>query len=290
MSQTRRTVLGRGLSALIPDAGTSPLGSPSAGLQMLPLSQISAAEHQPRTHFDHARLAELSVSIRENGVLQPIIVRQVGSAQYTIIAGERRYRASKLAGLEEVPAVVRDTTDQESYDLALVENVQREDLNPLEEAEAYRYLVEERDLSQSDVAKLIGKDRATVSNAMRLLKLSDKVRDLVQTGALTAGHGRALLTAPVEHREPLGRRAAANGWSVRETERRARQVRDAENNPNPAQNTSPGHRAVEAQIRSAVGAPIRLVNREGKGRIEIRFNSPAELERLIDVLSSLEDN
>jgi len=256
---------------------------------MLPLDQIKAAEHQPRTHFDHARLAELSASIRENGILQPIIVRQVGSAQYTIIAGERRFRASKLAGLEEVPAVIRDTTDLESYDLALVENVQREDLNPLEEAEAYRYLVEERDLSQSDVAKLIGKDRATVSNAMRLLKLSDKIRDLVQTGALTAGHARALLTAPVQHREPLGHRAAVNGWSVRETERRARQVRDAANLPDPPEKTTPGHRAVEAQLRSAVGAPIRLVNREGKGRIEIRFNSSSELERLIDVLTNLED-
>lgn len=288
MSQTRRTVLGRGLSALIPEAGPGRIGTPSAALQMLPLAQIRAAEHQPRTHFDHTRLVELSASIRENGVLQPIIVRQISAELYTIIAGERRYRASKLAGLDEVPAVVRDTTDQESYDLALVENVQREDLNPLEEAEAYRYLVEERDLSQSDVAKLIGKDRATVSNAMRLLKLSAKVRELVQTGALTAGHARALLTAPAEHREPLGRRAAANGWSVRETERRARQIRDAEDNPSPPVAPSPGHRAVEAQIRSSIGAPVRLVNREGKGKIEIRFNSSAELERLIDVLSGVD--
>jgi len=287
MSQTRRTVLGRGLSALIPDAGQDALGG--ASLRQIPLVQITAAEHQPRTHFDHARLAELSVSIRENGVLQPIIVRQIGHAQYTIIAGERRYRAAKLAGLEAVPVVVRDSTDQEAYDLALVENVQREDLNPLEEAEAFRHLVEERNLTQLDIAKLIGKDRATVSNALRLLKLSPKIQELVQAGSLSAGHGRAVLTAPVEHREPLARRAAVNGWSVRETERRARHIRETDLDADvQSREASPGHRAVEAQIRSAVGAPVRLVNRDGKGRIELRFNTPAELERLIELLSSFE--
>jgi ParB family chromosome partitioning protein len=286
MSQTRRSVLGRGLSALIPDAG---LSAGDASLRQIPLIQISAAEHQPRTHFDHARLVELSVSIGENGILQPIIVRQIGHAQYTIIAGERRYRAAKLAGLEVVPVVVRDSTDQEAYDLALVENLQREDLNPLEEAEAFRHLVEERSLTQTDIGKLIGKDRATVSNALRLLKLSPKIQELVQIGSLTAGHGRAVLTAPIGHREPLAHRAAVNGWSVRETERRARQIRETDLDTDVrGGEPSPGHRAVEAQIRSALGAPVRLVNRAGKGRIELRFNTPAELERLIELLSSLE--
>lgn len=292
MSQSRRPALGRGLSALIPGATGRP-EEERGGVRTLPLDRIRPAHTQPRTEFDEDRIAALAASIEVDGLLQPIVVRQEGPEVYTIIAGERRYRASKRAGLESVPVVIRDVTDAQAYELALIENVQREDLGPLEEAEAYRYLAEQHQMTQEQIAQRVGRDRATISNALRLLKLPDEVRALVQAGALSAGHGRALLTAPVEHQVELAQFAVAEGWSVRETERRARAAKEGP--PAPAarrrveeQMPSASVRAVETQLRAALGAPIKLVNRKGKGRIEIRFHSLDELERLIDLIANLE--
>lgn len=299
MSQSRRPVLGRGLSALIPGAAPSAPG-PRTGIRTLPLAQIQAARQQPRTAFDADRISALAASIEADGLLQPIVVREVGADRYEIVAGERRYRASKQVGLESVPVVIREASDAEAYELALVENVQREDLGPLEEAEAYRYLAEEHGMTQERIAQRVGRDRATVSNALRLLKLPEAVRELVASGALTAGHARAVLTAPDEAQVALAQQAVAEGWSVRETERRAREAKegppaapeaaapDAAAKAKPALPRSAATEAVEAQLRAALGAPIKLVNKKGKGRIEIRFHSLEELERLIDLMSGLE--
>lgn len=285
---TRRTALGRGLSALIPGAGDTP-GAPS-GPRVLPLSRIQPASTQPRVMFDDARLVELSESIRANGLIQPIVVRRLDEHRFEIIAGERRYRASTLAELTEVPVVIRDVTDAEAYELALVENIQREDLDPIEEARAYRHLADLQGLTQDAVARRVGKDRTTVANSMRLLKLPTEIQDAVAGGQLSAGHGRALLTCDPADRLALGRKAMESGWSVRETERQARAKRDAE--PSPSESTeeapTPAIDAVEAQLRSALGAPVRLAQRGGKGRIEIRFHSFDELERLIDLITTLE--
>lgn len=301
MSQSRRPVLGRGLSALIPGAAPSASGA-RTGIRTLPLAQIHAARQQPRTAFDADRISALAASIEADGLLQPIVVREVGPDRYEIVAGERRYRASKQVGLESVPVVIREASDAEAYELALVENVQREDLGPLEEAEAYRYLAEEHGMTQERIAQRVGRDRATVSNALRLLKLPEAVRELVASGALTAGHARAVLTAPDEAQVALAQQAVAEGWSVRETERRAREAKEGPPaaapevaaaaatgaKAKPALPRSAATEAVEAQLRAALGAPIKLVNKKGKGRIEIRFHSLEELERLIDLMSGLE--
>lgn len=289
MSQSRRSALGRGLSALIPDAPRQE-EAPRTGLMQIPIDRISRARHQPRTVFDETALAELTASIASNGLLQPIVVRETGPERYVIVAGERRFRASKRAGLDRVPVVVRDVTDAEAFELALIENVQRADLSPLEEAEAYRHL-SEQGWTQEEIARRVGKDRATVSNALRLLRLPEAVRALVAAGALTAGHARALLTAPADAQVELAQAAVAGGWSVRETERRARAAREAAQavaEKQQAAAPTAGQQAVEAQLRAALGAPVRLVNRRGKGRIEIRFHSLGELERLLDLISGLE--
>lgn len=291
MSQSRRPALGRGLSALIP--GASPRGEDlRQGVHTLPLDQIEPARNQPRTAFDAERIAALAASIEADGLLQPIVVRQESTDRYTIIAGERRYRASREAGLQSVPVVIRDVTDAEAYELALIENVQREDLGPLEEAEAFRYLADAHQMTQEQIARRVGRDRATISNALRLLKLPPAVRALVEAGALSAGHGRAILTAPTDAQEALAQLAVAEGWSVRETERRARALKEEAQSPPVARPTpempSASVRAVESQLRAALGAPIKLVNRKGKGRIEIRFHSLDELERLIDLIATLE--
>lgn len=290
MSQSRRPALGRGLSALIPGAG-SRSDDGRHGVHMVPLEQIEPARNQPRTDFDADRITTLAASIEVDGLLQPIVVRQEAAERYTIIAGERRYRASRQAGLESVPVVIRDVTDAEAYELALIENVQREDLGPLEEAEAFRYLADAHQMTQEQIARRVGRDRATISNALRLLKLPPSVRALVEAGALSAGHGRAILTAPAEAQEALAQLAVAEQWSVRETERRARALKEEQSAPaaRPApQMPSASVRAVESQLRAALGAPIKLVNRKGKGRIEIRFHSLDELERLIDLIATLE--
>ncbi len=293
---TRRPVLGRGLSALIPGEEAAPA--------VLPIHQVRPATLQPRTAFDDARIAELAASIAINGILQPILVRRRSgeAGSYEIIAGERRYRAATRAGLTEVPVVVREVTDELAFELALVENVQREDLNPLEEALAYRHLLESSGLTQEDVARRVGKDRVTVTNALRLLKLPPAILEQVAAGELSAGHARALLTCPdAEAQAELARQAVESGWSVRETERQARALREPppvaaeaeiatppsppadEERPAPSAATL----AVEAQLRAVLGAPVRLLHRDGQGRIEIRFHSLDELERLLELFSQI---
>lgn len=287
MSQTRRNVLGRGLSALIPDANET---APSdRQIQELPIDQIMAANTQPRTQFDEERITALAESLKTDGFIQPIVVRRVGQATFTIIAGERRYRASKKAGLSHVPVVVRDVTEAEAYELALVENVQREDLNPIEEAEAYQYLSKSLELSHEAIAKKVGRDRVTITNALRLLKLSQDLQSEVAYGTLTAGHGRALLMAPTAERESLAEQAIKGDWSVRRTEKEAKALKNQLTQPPATKNpNSPAHRAVEDQLRAALGAPVKLVQKKGVGRIEVRFHSMDELERLLDLIASLE--
>lgn len=303
----RRPVLGRGLASLIPDAGPSPgqERAPQSTFE-LGLDEIRPAQEQPRTVFDDTAIEELAASIRENGVIQPVVVRQTGPNQYVLIAGERRWRAAGRAGLRRIPAVVRDVTPDIAYQLALIENVQRQDLRPLEEAEAYRHLLELAHLTQEELARRVGKDRATVANALRLLRLPGDLRARVESGVLTPGHIRAILTVPDEGlQRQLAARVEMDGLSVREAERQARTLRH-ENDPSadappPAPNRpnaepdrpAPTHRkpaleALEQQLRTALGAPVSLVHRAGAGRIEVKFHSLDELQRLVDLISNLE--
>jgi ParB family chromosome partitioning protein len=319
----RRAVLGRGLSALIPGgaADAPPQAGAQSGPQTLPIEQLRPSDKQPRTEFDDQAIADLAASIQENGLIQPIVVRQVGPDTYAIIAGERRWRASNRAGLREVPVVIRDVTESHAYQLALIENVQRQDLRPLEEAEAYQHLMEAARLTQEEVAKRVGKDRATVSNALRLLRVGVGLRARLAAGQLTAGHVRALLVLDDEaDQDAIAAQAEAQGWSVRETERQARQRRESrargelpetdiaqgQNDeglrPQPPRSPAkPEHTpttenegfrrasdTLETQLRAALGAPVNIVQRAGSGRIEVRFHSLGELERLVDLLTRLE--
>ncbi len=291
MTSPRRPALGRGLSALIPDAAT-PEGGQSIreGVEYLPLSAILPAEKQPRLNFNDSRIQALANSIREDGILQPLVVRKVGESTYEIIAGERRYRAATRAELQTVPVVIRDVAPDRAFLLALVENLQREDLDPLEEAEAYRTLIEDHHQTHDQIGKRVGRDRTTVSNTLRLLKLSNNIRSLVANGEISPGHGRALLAAPEEQRANLAQRIVAEGWSVRKTERMAKAASEDAHTDEALNRRRPGGQTsvVEAQLRAALGAPVRLHQKNGKGKIEVRFHSLDELERLIELVSQLE--
>ncbi len=276
----KKRVLGRGLNALISEA--QPAAAKADGKFLLcPIMDISPNRTQPRKWFDEGALKELSDSIREKGVLEPLLIRK-GRDGFELIAGERRWRAAKMAGLTEVPAVITNATDQESLELAIIENIQREDLNAMEEAEAYRSLME-CGLSQEDVAKRVGKERATVANYLRLLKLQPEAREELIKGTITMGHARALLSADNHALQTeLLRKIISKGLSVRDTERLVNE-KGAGFIKTVVKKTS-SQSEVENELREVFGTKVTLKERKGKGRIEINYFSAEERERLIDML------
>jgi ParB family chromosome partitioning protein len=276
----KRKALGRGLSALIPDpeAGEeAPSGSTSA-----PTAALDPNPFQPRSAMDPERLAELSASIRASGIIQPILVRRRGE-RYQIIAGERRWRAAKALGLESVPVTLRQVRDEELLELALVENVQREELTALEEAQAFQRLQSELGLTQEEIARRVGRDRATIANTLRLLRLPKELRELVARGALDAGHARAILALDsAEDQTALGREAARKGLSVREVERRVALMRAPRSRE--AARKEPNTAAAEERLRRALGTRVVIARRGKAGAIRVLFKSEAELQRLFDLL------
>lgn len=280
-----RKALGRGLRALIPG---SEAAAREAEVRELPVSSLRPNERQPRRRFDEVALRELSESIREHGVLEPLVVRPVDGG-YEIVIGERRWRASQLAGIERVPVVIRSLDDREATEVALVENLQREDLNPIEEAEAYQRLIEEFGMTQEEVARRVGRDRSTVANRLRLLSLEPEVKALIESGSLSAGHAKALLGAPYGTRATLARRIIDEGLSVRQVEelvrgvqgriaRKERRRREAAKDPH--------WEAIEEEFRQVLGTKVNVVQRGGRGRIEIEFYDNEDLERILSVLRS----
>ncbi len=276
---TKRKALGRGLSALIPEPDAPSL--PPAAATEVPISALDPNPFQPRSALDPARLAELAASIRENGIVQPLLVRRRGE-RYQIIAGERRFRAAQATGLTTVPVTVRDVDDEHLLELALVENIQREELNPIEEAQAFHRLQDEFGLTQEEIARRVGRDRTTIANTLRLLRLPRELRELVAGGRLDAGHARALLALDrSEDQVALGREAARKGLSVREVERRVAQRRaPREARPRKDANT----RAAEERLRSALGARVEIARRGRGGQIRVLFTGEAELNRLFELL------
>ena len=278
----KRPALGRGLSALIPDAAVTP--QPSLRPQEIDADLLTPNPFQPRTVMDEERIDELAQSIRANGIIQPIVVRKAGTG-YEIVAGERRWRAAQRAGLLKVPVVVRDTPDNQLLAAALIENIQREDLNPIEEAHAYRRLIDELQLTQDQIADAVGKDRSTIANTLRLLKLPREMRDSVSAGSLAMGHARALLGLPDEAAQlRIGRDVVAKQLSVRETEILVKQAVD----PAPARVEPPKDvhtRAAEEKLRFALGTRVRIVRKRRGGRIEVDFGSEEELQRLYEYLT-----
>jgi ParB family chromosome partitioning protein len=283
-TSTRKPALGRGLGALLADAR-----APStAGATRLPLADIHPDRANPRRSFDEAALEELAASLKNQGVLQPILVRR-DSRGYRIIAGERRWRAAQKAGLSDIPAIVREATDAEAYELALVENIQRADLNPLEEAEAFRRLVEERRLTQEQVADRVGKDRSTVANALRLLGLPNEVKQLLAEGDLDMGHARAILGASkASEQVALARAVVTEKLTVRQTEARVKALRPGAAGParkkGPAA-ASPEARKLVEDLQRRLGTKVRLTERgAGKGTVEIDYFSYEDLDRLVQLM------
>ena len=265
--------LGRGLGALLS-------ASPAEGetLREIPIEEIGPNPNQPRKSFNINGLQDLSASMRQSGVLQPVVVRRVGSG-YQLIVGERRLRAAKLAGLERVPAVIREATDAESLELALVENLLREDLNPMEEAEAYQRLLAEFGWTQEELAGRVGKDRSSIANCLRLLKLPAVIQDDLRAGRLTMGHARALLSlTSAADQLKLREEILAHSWSVRTTEEGVQRSHV----PRRAARRSAELTALEDQLRERLATRVRLVGSERRGRIEIVYASREELERLVE--------
>lgn len=281
-----KPALGRGLSALLPGGEDVPRGT---FVQEIELSRLTAGRFQPRDAFPEEALAELAASIREHGVVQPVIVIPRGD-KFEIVAGERRFRAAAAAGLDRVPAVVRDrVSDRELLEIALVENLQREDLNPLEAAGAYARLREEFRLTQEEIAVRVGKDRATVANALRLLKLPAAVRDRIRDGSLSAGHARAIASLPApDDQEALAEEAVRRGLSVRQTESRAASMARG-----PAlhreRRRDPFTRDAEEKLSRRLHAKVRILRRRRGGRIEISFGSEEELIGLFDRLAGKDE-
>ena len=281
----RRPALGKGLSALIPDV-PEPL---RPGTLEVDVDRLSPNDHQPRLQMDDAKLDELAASIKANGVIQPILVRRAGD-RYQIIAGERRWRAAQRAGLRTVPVMIREVSagDKQVLELALIENLQREGLNPVDEALAYQRLASEFSLTQDQIAAAVGKDRSSVANFMRLLKLPEEVRGDLASGALSTGHARALLalTDPAAQRHGA-REVIARGLSVRETEALVKRMAAGPStaSPNPAPEPKDVHtRAAEDRMRFALGAKVRISRRGKGGRIEIDFGSEDELNRIFECI------
>jgi ParB family transcriptional regulator, chromosome partitioning protein len=284
-----RKALGKGLEALFPGGGSEPR-PPVIGEtpeRTVRLDQIVPNPEQPRRHFDSEALASLTASIRRYGLLQPLVVRRAGDG-YELIAGERRLRAASEAGLESVPVVVRESPPGERLELALIENVQRQDLTPLEEAEAYRHLIDQYALTQEDIAARVGKSRPAITNALRLLGLPDAVKAQLESGELSAGHARAVLGVHgVTEQAAFAREIATQGLSKNEAERLATARR-----PRPAKRTAPAAgadihlRGLADELTRALGTRVRIQKKSRGGSIEIEFYSDAELDRLADRLRS----
>ena len=281
--------LGRGLGALLGDAA---LQSQEGGSLSLPISQVEPGLKQPRKRFEEEALQDLADSIRTHGIIQPLTVRRLSSGYYQIIAGERRWRAAKLAGLTEVPAVIIEADDRKVMELGLIENLQREDLNPIEEANGYKVLVEEYGLTQEEVAQRVGKSRPAVANALRLLALPDPVCQLLEEGNLSAGHARAILSIPNGGLQmQLAKKVVADGLSVRQTEALAKRLSAGEKaTPSPAPagpDLSIYYKEAEKSLATRFGRKVHIVSGRKKGKIELEYYDPEDLNTLLELLEQL---
>lgn len=288
----RRSGLGRGLDSLIPGSADPPAAAPAAGpgLAELDVGSIDANPHQPRSHFDEDTLAALTASVRELGVLQPILVRPVGD-RYELIAGERRWRAARRAGLAQIPAVVRTIDDSTSLEQAVVENLHRQDLNPLEEAGAYQQLIEDFGLTQDEVARRVGRSRSAVANILRLFQLPPSVQRMVRDGQLTAGHARAILGSPDRSfQEALARRCVERSLTVRDVEDAVRVRHQPDEEPAPAP-TEPGRTRpaglleLEGLLSDRLDTKVSVTMGAKRGKVTIDFASVEDLERIYRLLT-----
>jgi ParB family chromosome partitioning protein len=292
VAAAKKKGLGRGLEALLGlDSGPGNDGESSTELRQIAIAAIQPGRYQPRTGMDPRRLQELADSIRAQGLIQPITVRPAGRGRFEIIAGERRWRAAELAGLSEVPCVVREVDDHATLAIALIENIQREDLSPLEEAGALKRLIEEFKLTHQQAAEAVGRSRVAVTNLLRLLELPDSIKRLMESHQLEMGHARALLTLPAKAAEALAGEAARAGWSVRELEQRVRRLGESAAKPGAkaraarrgAGASDPNVRQLEQQLAEKLGAKVSIQHgQSGRGKLVIEYFSLDELDGILE--------
>lgn len=277
-----RKALGRGLGALLSSDSTIDLGAEPSEVE---LDSIVPGPMQPRTHFDEASLESLAESIRSHGIVQPLLVRRRDDG-YELIAGERRWRAAKLAGISRVPIVVKEVPDESLLEIALIENIQRENLNPIEEAQAYRKLIETVGLTQEALASRVGRDRSYITNYLRLLKLPDDVQQLVKEGRLSTGHARALLAlSHPDLQRRIARQIIDGGLSVRATEQLVQKASEEKPARKPPAPVDPNIKAAETKLRRALGTQVKILQAaDGKGKLEISFFNTQDLDRIYNLL------
>ncbi len=295
----KRKGLGKGLNALMSaggailgEAATTPTEavaaaiSPQPGLDgklcELPVEFVQRGKYQPRRDMHPEALEELAESIKAQGVMQPIVVRPIGVDKYEIIAGERRWRATQLAGLDKIPVVIREVPDEAAIAMALIENIQREDLNPIEEAVALKRLQDEFELTHQEVAAAVGKSRTTVTNLLRLIALGDEVKKLLEHGDLEMGHARALLTLPVADQREVARQVVSKGLSVRQTEALVRRLQQQQAQPAPATKVDPDIKKLEDGLSEKIGVPVSIQHSaKGKGKLVLKYNNLDELDGIL---------
>ncbi len=285
MASKKPSGLGRGLGALL---GDDVLKTETTGSLSLPISQVESCSSQPRKYFDEASLAELAASIQEHGIIQPLTVRKLASGYYQIIAGERRWRAARLAGLSEVPVIVIEADDRKAAELAMIENLQREDLNPMEEAAGFQSLIETYHMTQEEAAVRVGKSRSAVTNALRLLSLTPSVRKLVEEGKLSAGHARALLPLSPSMQESAAAAVVSGGLSVRQTEALAKRLSTEKKPEKPAPTGVDYTAEAQKDLSSKLGRGVKIVNGRKKGRIELEYYGLDDLNDLLEALAFLQ--
>jgi len=279
--------LGRGLGALIPSQSSE--GESKNEIKKIDIEKINSNPYQPREDFNEELLEDLSYSIQEHGLIQPITVREKARGKYQLVAGERRWRAAKLAGLDEIAAIVQRYSNQQMMEVALIENLQREDLNPIEEAKAYKRLIEEFDLIQAEVAESVGKSRSAISNSLRLLNLAPEVQEFVSRETLTVGHARTLLALDTfEEQSEVAKEIIENGLSVRETERLIKNLTtdevEKEKKKTDHKQKDPNITVIEDRLRKRLGTPVNIKHGKNKGQIVIEYYSEEELARVLEYL------
>ena len=282
----KKLALGKGLSALIPDESFNTDNKNST--LSISINKIKSDKDQPRKSFDSEKIAELTESIKTHGIIQPLILRKIDNDQYIIVAGERRWRAAKIAGLKEVPAIIMDLTESEILEISLIENIQRQDLNPIEEAIAYKKLIDDFKMTHEELSKRIGKSRTSITNTMRLMNLDDRVQQYIIEGVISEGHGRALLgIKDFEIQYELAQQVIDEKLSVRELEKIIRRIIEPNNrySSSSKQELNPYYKEIKNQLQNYFGTKVNISNKNNKGKIEIEYYSEDDLQRILDIIN-----
>lgn len=283
----KKFALGKGLSALIPEDVVDTEQQDEKGKMLIPLNEIRNDNNQPRKAFDNDKIAELTESIKTHGIIQPLILRKSDDGLYVIVAGERRWRAAKMAGLKDVPAIVMELSEKDVLEISLIENIQRQDLNPIEEASAYKKLLSDFNLTQEDLSKRIGKSRTAITNTMRLMNLDIRVQQYIIEGIITEGHGRALLgIKDKEIQYELSQKVIDENLSVRELERLVKRILEGKTAEEKETNNelNPYYKEIKNQLQSYFGTKVNISNKNNKGKIEIEYYSEDDLQRILDII------